>query len=63
MQYVHASLNQIPVSAAWVDIISMYHMETGLVEMDWIHFTDDRAKWRTLLNTIRSLHVPQNAVN
>ena len=31
--------------------------------MDWIDFTQDRDRWRALLNAIMNLRVPQNAGN
>jgi len=31
--------------------------------MDWIHVTQDRDRWRSLVNAVMNLRLPQNAGN
>jgi hypothetical protein len=31
--------------------------------MDWINLAEDRDRWRTVVNAVMDLRVPQNAVN
>jgi hypothetical protein len=35
-------------------------METGLGGMDWIDLDQDRNQWRSLVNMVMNLRVPQN---
>jgi hypothetical protein len=32
--------------------------EIGFADVDWIHLTQDRDRWRTLVNTVMNLRVP-----
>jgi hypothetical protein len=45
----------------WVDNIKMDLRERGWGGMDWIDMAQDRVQWRTLVNTVMNLRVPQNA--
>jgi hypothetical protein len=45
----------------WVDSIEMDLREIGWHGVDWIDMAQSRDQWRTLLNTILNLRVPQNA--
>jgi hypothetical protein len=47
----------------WVDNITMNLREIRFGNVDWIHLTQDRDRWRTLVNTVMSLQVPLNAGN
>jgi hypothetical protein len=42
----------------WVDNIKMDLREIGWGGMDWIHLTQDRDQWRTLVNTVMNICVP-----
>jgi hypothetical protein len=44
----------------WEDNIKMDLREVGCSDMDWIHLAQDRDQWRTLVNTVTNLRVPQN---
>jgi hypothetical protein len=46
-----------------VDNIKMDIRERGWDDMDWIIQAQDRDQWRTLVNTVMNLWVPQNAAN
>jgi hypothetical protein len=37
--------------------------EIGFGDVDWIHLTQDRDRWRALVNTVMNLRVPLNAGN
>jgi hypothetical protein len=45
----------------WVDNIKMDLLERGLSVVDWIGLTQDRYKWRALVNAVMNLWVPENA--
>jgi hypothetical protein len=40
------------------DNIKMDLREIGFGDMDWIHWAQDRDRWRALLNTVMNLRVP-----
>ena len=42
----------------WVDNIRMDLQEVGCAYMDWIGLSQDRYKWRTLVNAVMNLRVP-----
>jgi hypothetical protein len=42
----------------WEDNIKMDLREIGFGEMDWIHWAQDRDRWRALVNTVMNLRVP-----
>jgi hypothetical protein len=42
----------------WVDNIKMHFIETGWYGMDWIDVTQDRDRWRAVVNTVMNLRVP-----
>ena len=42
----------------WEDNIKMDLQETGSGSMDWIGLSEDRNKWRALVNTVMNLRVP-----
>jgi hypothetical protein len=42
----------------WVDNIKIDFREIGWDEMDWIDLTQDRGRWRALVNTVMNLRVP-----
>jgi hypothetical protein len=44
----------------WEDNIKMYLRERGCGGMDRINVVQDRDQWRTLVNTVMNLWVPQN---
>jgi hypothetical protein len=47
-----------------VDIRTVYHQnkmdlrETGFGDVDWIHWAQDRDRWRALVNTVINLRIP-----
>jgi hypothetical protein len=47
----------------WEDNIKMDLQEVGWRGMDWIDMTQDRDRWRALVNAVMNLRVPQNAGN
>jgi hypothetical protein len=47
----------------WEDNIKIDLGEIGFGNVDWIHLTQDRDRWRALVNTVMNLRVPQNAGN
>jgi hypothetical protein len=42
----------------WEDNIKMDLMEIGFGNVDWIHWDQDRGRWRALVNTVMNLRVP-----
>jgi hypothetical protein len=42
----------------WEDNIKMDLREIGFGDVDWIHWVQDRDRWRTLVNTVMNLRVP-----
>jgi hypothetical protein len=42
----------------WEDNIKMDHREIGFGDVDWIHWVQDRDRWRALVNMIMNLRVP-----
>jgi hypothetical protein len=42
----------------WMDNIKMDLLEIGLSVVDWIGLTQDRCRWRALVNPVINLWVP-----
>jgi hypothetical protein len=42
----------------WMDKIKMDFLEIGWNVVDWIGLTQDRYRWRTLINSVMNLRVP-----
>jgi hypothetical protein len=42
----------------WEDNIKMDPREIGFGDVDWIHWAQDRDRWRALVNTVMNLRVP-----
>jgi hypothetical protein len=42
----------------WIDNIKMGLLEIGLGVVDWIGLTQDRYRWRALVNSVMNLRVP-----
>jgi hypothetical protein len=42
----------------WEDNIKMDLRETGFWDVDWIHWAQNRDRWRAVVNTIMNLRVP-----
>jgi hypothetical protein len=42
----------------WIDNIKMDLLEIGLNVVDWIGLTQDRDRWRALVNSVMNLRVP-----
>jgi hypothetical protein len=42
----------------WEDNIKMNLREIGFGDVDWIHWAQDRDRWRALVNTVMNLRVP-----
>jgi hypothetical protein len=42
----------------WEDNIKMYLREIEFGDVDWIHWAQDRDRWRALVNTVMNLRVP-----
>jgi hypothetical protein len=47
----------------WIDNIKMDLLEIGVSVVDWIGLAQDRYRWRSLVNSVMNLRVPQNAGN
>jgi hypothetical protein len=45
----------------WVDNIRMYLGEVGWGDVGWIGLSQDRNRWRAVLNLVLNLWVPWNA--
>jgi hypothetical protein len=45
----------------WIDNIKMDLVEIGLGVVDWIGLSQDRYRWRALVNSVMNLRVPYNA--
>jgi hypothetical protein len=45
----------------WLDNIRMDLGEVGWGDVDWIGLTQDRNRWRALVNSVLNLRVPRNA--
>jgi hypothetical protein len=42
----------------WEDNIEMDLREIGFEDVDWIHWAQDRDRWRALVSTVMNLRVP-----
>jgi hypothetical protein len=42
----------------WEDNIKMDLKEIGFGDVDWIHLSRDKDRWRALVNTVMNLRVP-----
>jgi hypothetical protein len=42
----------------WEDNIKMDRREMGFGDVDWIHWAQDRDRWRALVSTVMNLRVP-----
>jgi hypothetical protein len=42
----------------WEDNIKMDLREVWFVDVDWIHWAQDRDRWRAVVNTVMNLRVP-----
>jgi hypothetical protein len=42
----------------WEDNIKMDLVEIGFGDVDWIHWAQDRDRWRALVNMVMNLRVP-----
>jgi hypothetical protein len=42
----------------WIDNIKMDLLEIGLSVVDWIGLSQDRYRWRALVNSVMNLRVP-----
>jgi hypothetical protein len=42
----------------WEDNIKMDLKDVGFGDVDWIHWAQDRDRWRALVNTVMNLRVP-----
>jgi ribosome biogenesis protein Nip4 len=42
----------------WEDNIKMALREIGFGDVDWIHWAQDRDRWRAVVNTVMNLQEP-----
>jgi hypothetical protein len=42
----------------WEDNIKMHLRKIGFGDVDWIHWAQDRDRWRILVNMVMNLWVP-----
>jgi hypothetical protein len=42
----------------WEDNITMDQRKIGFGDVDWIHWDQDRGRWRALVNTVMNFRVP-----
>jgi hypothetical protein len=42
----------------WENNIRMDLWEIGFADVDWIHWAQDRDRWRAVVNTVMNLRVP-----
>jgi hypothetical protein len=42
----------------WEDNIKMDPREIGFGNVDWIHWAQDRDRWRAVVNTVMNLRIP-----
>jgi hypothetical protein len=42
----------------WIDNIKMDLLEIGVNVVDWFGLTQDRYRWRALMNSVMNLRVP-----
>jgi hypothetical protein len=42
----------------WEDNIKMDLRDIGFEDVDWIHWAQDRDRWRALVNMVMNLQVP-----
>jgi hypothetical protein len=42
----------------WEDNVKIDLWETGFGYVDWIHWAQERDRWRALVNSVMSLRVP-----
>jgi hypothetical protein len=47
----------------WEENIKMDLQEVGCGGMDWIDLAQDRKRWRTVVNALMNVQVPQNTGN
>jgi hypothetical protein len=45
-------------SRRWEENIKMDFREIGFGNVDWIHWAQDRDRWRALVNTVMNLRFP-----
>jgi hypothetical protein len=66
VKYTHRSeLTSIGIIIIIISIywFRSYLREIGFGDVDWIHWAQDRDRWRVVVNTVMNLRVPQNAGN
>jgi len=47
----------------WEDNIRIDLREIGWEVVDWMNMAEDRDQWRTVVNTVMNLRVPEEAEN